>query len=180
LIGNYDLFINVQGDGRTAASDQRSITLGEERGTVSVDFDFEWALKEAEPLAAGASLAAISHSFTGKSIVSSGSPDCIGSIPLVDSSTLTFSAEGESAEGENVQLVFDNFYGKVLRLSGTAAEGPDGALSASGTYESSDAKSGSWTINRLAAPTPRVIGALVELQNDTDSCQATYEFAGVR
>ena len=84
-----------------------------------------------------------------------------------------------TGDGAALEMTFDSFYGRVLELTGTVVDGR-AEFAASGTYRSSDDKTGSWTIDRVAAPTPRSVAMLVEFDNRTEGCRATFEFAGVR
>ena len=174
LVGPYDIFVGVGHGDRMIDSHRESVMLTGAGARVETTFETEWALEPAGRLAAGANDEPLRHTFDGKSVVASGSPECMGSIPLVDTTKLTMAASGKALE-----ITFDSFYGKVLELNGLAGEA-QGLFTASGTYRSSDAKTGSWTINHLAMPTSRSLAMLVEFQNETDSCRATYEFSGVR
>lgn len=174
LVGTYDVFVGVRRGDRMVDSRRESVRVTEEGARVETTFQMDWALPPASPLAAGPDYEPLRHTFEGKSVVASGLPACTGSIPLVDTTKLTVTPNGRS-----LALTFDSFYGKVLELDGVAAD-VQGPLTASGAYRSSDSKAGSWTIDHLATPTSRSIATLVAFHNETDACQATYEFAGVR
>ena len=175
LLGAYDIFVGVHRAEKMIDSRRESVVLTEAGGRVETTFETEWVLPPASRLAAAADRAPLLHTFTGKSVTAQGPPECTGSIPLVDTTTLTVADRDAS-----LAMTFDSFYGNVLELDGTVGDTQPGPFTASGTYRSSDNKTGSWSLNHLATPTPRSVAMLVAFHNETDSCQATLEFAGVR
>jgi len=175
LVGRYDIVVEVHQGNRIVDTRRESVELGAEGARVGTSFGIEWALADASPPMPREDFPRLGHAFVGKSVVARGSPECVGSIPLVDTTELT----AVTSDGGAVQLTFDSFYGRVLELAGDVADDQD-EFAASGTYRSSDEKNGSWAIDRLAAPTSRSVAMLVEFDNETDACRATYEFAGVR
>ncbi len=174
LIGPYDVLVELRNAGGAMATHRESVELGADGARVGTVIETEWPMPDAAPLAAGDDYRALAGTFFGKSVVTDGAPECTGSIPLVDTTTLTLTAEDEA-----LALQFDNFYGRVLKLSGAPGESND-ALAASGAYNSNDDRTGTWAIDRFAVPTPRTIAVSVSFQNETDSCQADYLFSGVR
>lgn len=175
LVGPYDIFVEVRQGDRVVDMRQESVEITAEGARVETSFAIEWAVADASPLMPREDYERLGHEFVGKSVVARGEPVCVGSIPLVDTTGLAAVTPGDGA----LQMTFDSFYGRVLELTGTVVEGRE-AFAAEGTYRSSDDKNGSWTIDRLAAPTSRSVAMLVEFDNQTDACRATYEFAGVR
>ena len=174
LIGPYEVAINVERGGRAAEQHGESVVVGAEGARVTAEFIADRALMAAGPLRSREDYSFLNHEFTGKSIVSAGSADCIGGVALLDSTTLAMTADGEA-----VSLDFDNFFGAVLRLSGNIDDSAD-TLTGSGAYESSNSGGGSWAIGYFATPTPLSIATAVEFHNETEDCRATYEFSGVR
>ena len=173
LVGPYDVFVGFhQGEG-LADGRRESVVLDTGGARVDATFEMEWA-PDTSPQAGLEGYEALVGTYRGKSVVAGGSPDCMGSIPLVDTTELTVSASGDALE-----MTLDSFYGKILTLTAHAGIGQRSS-SASGTYRSSDDKTGSWTVDRIAAPTSRSVAMLVKFNNETDSCRATFEFAGVR
>ena len=168
LVGPYDVFVGF-GAGEGAADGRReTVLLTSDGARVATTFRRAWAPPAAPALAAGADYAPLGGTYRGKSVVASGQAACTGSITLVDTTELAFAVRGRA-----LTMTFDSFYGRVLELTGEAGD-------AAGTYRSSDGKTGSWAIEGLAAPTSRSLAALVEFDNETDGCRATYEFVGVR
>ncbi len=178
LVGPYDISVEVMRGAQSFDTYNDSVDLDVDGATLTTQFDLDLALAEAEPMSSQADYGHISGAFEGKSVVLQDLHECVGSIALVDSTSLTATAGGAEA-GETIQLTFDNFFGEVLELTGTV-DGSDGALTASGTYESSASKSGTWSLGYLAMPSERQIALLVDFENETDACQATYEFSGMR
>ncbi|MCY4344362.1 MAG: hypothetical protein OXE83_12405 [Gammaproteobacteria bacterium] len=174
LIGPYSVSVGLRDGERMVNSQREAVTLTAEGARVQSTFATEYMLPAYDAPAKGAELALLGHRFEGKSVVTNGPPECTGSIALLDTATLS-----ASASDGGLNLSFDNFYGRVLELTGRA-EGGAGLAAASGTYRSSDGKVGSWRIAQLAAPTSLSVAMQVEFSNETDSCQATYAFAGVR
>ena len=174
LIGPYEVFIDVRRDEQTVDTYTESVVLGADGARLATAFEVDRTLARAAPLASQGEYSLANRTYEGKSVVSRGSPECTGSIALVDTARLDVTASGGT-----IDLTFDNFYGKVLELTGAVADA-DGVLAASGTYRSSDSKTGSWAIDYLAMPTPPQVATLVVFRNETDSCQATYEFSGLR
>ena len=174
LVGQYDVLVEVRQGDRIVDTRRESVEIGAEAPS-GTSFGIEWALADASPPMAREDYPRLGHAFVGKSAVASGSPECVGSIPLVDTTGLTALTPGGGA----LELTFDNFYGSVLELTGNVLSEQQ-EFAASGTYGSSDEKNGSWTIGRVAAPTSRAVAMSVEFVNETDACRATYEFAGVR
>lgn len=175
LLGQYDIFVEVRQGGRIVDTRQESVEVTPEGARAEPSFAIEWAVADASPLMPRDDYERLGHAFVGKSVVARGEPGCVGSIPLVDTTGLTAVTPDDGA----IRMTFDSFYGRVLELTGDVLDGRE-AFAASGTYRSSDDKNGSWTIDRLAAPTSRSVAMLVEFDNRTDACRATYEFAGVR
>ena len=173
IIGPYDVLVEWGDGAGTVATHRESVVLGAEGARVGTTIEAEWPMPSAAPLATYGPLQ-LAQTSVGKSLVTAGAPECIGSIPLADSTTLTVTAEDEA-----LALQFDNFYGRVLELSGTPVENAE-ALTASGTYRSSSDQTGTWTIDRFALPTASTVAFSVSFQNETDSCAADYLFAGVR
>lgn len=174
LVGPYQVLVGLRDRGQTVNRRRESVMLTPEGARVESTFATEWTLPPSKPLADGEGHALLGHAFQGKSVVTAGTPECAGSIPLVDTAKLTISA------GSNpLEMTFDNFYGKVLALNGRT-EAPSSRLPTSGRYQSSDGKAGSWTLTDLAAPSSQSVAMQVAFSNETDSCEATYGFAGVR
>ncbi len=174
LVGSYDILVEWRHAEGTLATHRESVVLGAEGARVGTIIETEWPMPADAPLAARGDYPLLAHTFAGKSFVTNGAPECTGSIPLVDTTTLTLTAEDEA-----LGLQFDNFYGRVLKLSGAPGEGND-TLAASGTYSSNGAQMGTWTIDSFAVPTPGIVALSVSFQNETDSCRADYLFTGVR
>lgn len=174
LIGSYDVIIDVRHNEQSADIHRELLMLGTEGAEVATEFEVNRSLARAQPLAWQRDRGFLNQAYEGKSVVSQGAPECTGSIALVDATKLV-----TTADGSTITLAFDNFYGKILELTGKVANA-GGVLAASGTYQSSDAKTGSWTLDFLTTPTPQQLVMLVNFKNDTDSCQATYEFSGQR
>ncbi len=175
LIGPYSVSVGLRDGERMVNSRSEAVTLTAQGARVQSTFATEWALPAHGASAEEAALALLGHRFEGKSVVTNGPPECTGSIALLDTTTMSASA----ADDGGLNLSFDNFYGRVLELTGRP-ESEAGLAAASGTYRSSDGKAGSWRIAQLAAPTSLSVAMQVEFSNETDSCQATYAFAGVR
>ena len=175
LVGQYDILVEVRHGNRIVDTRRETVEITAEGARVGTSFGLEWALADASPLMPRENHQRLGHAFVGKSVVASGAPECIGSIPLVDTTELTAATTGGGA----LEMTFDSFYGRVLELTGNVA-GEQDVFAAAGTYRSSDERNGSWTIDRLAAPTSRSVAMLVEFDNRTDACRATFEFAGVR
>ncbi len=173
LVGPYDISVGVRHGTRVVEGRRESVVLTGEGARVRMALETEWAPAAASPLAS-MDYEALGHTFEGKSMVTSGPAECTGSIPLVDTTRLDISGNPSALE-----MTFDSFYGKVLELTGVPGDA-QGMFTASGTYRSSDAKTGSWTINRIVAPTSRSVGMVVEFNNETDMCRATLEFVGLR
>lgn len=174
LVGPYDLYVGVHDGDRLIDGKSESVVVTEAGASVRTTFQVNWAPPAGARMAAATDYGALSHTFDGKSLVVNGAPECTGSIPLVDSTQVAIVAQRRA-----LKMTFDHFFGKVLELNGVAGD-QTGAFSASGTYESSDGKTGSWTIGHLGVPTHRSLAMQVDFHNETDSCRATYEFAGVR
>jgi len=174
LIGPYDISVDVMRGSEVFDTYQDSVYLDIDGATLSTRFDLDLALAAVERMAPQADYGFLNQTFEGKSIVLDDSHQCIGSVPLVDSTVLTARAAGR----ESLQLTFDNYFGEVLELTG-AVDDSDGALGASGTYRSS-ASSGTWSLGYIAKPTEQQIALSVAFKNDTDVCRATYEFFGMR
>ena len=172
LVGPYDVFVGFAGGEGVADSRRESVLLTLDGARVTTTFRRPWAPPVAAPATAGANHAGLVGTYQGKSVVVSGRAACTGSIALVDTTELVV-----AARDGGLTMTFDSFYGRVLELTGVTA---DAGAFAAGTYRASDGKSGSWRIERLAAPTARVLATVVEFDNESDGCQATYEFAGVR
>jgi len=175
LVGQYDILVEVSRGDRIVDTRRESVEVTAEGARVETSFGIEWALADVSPLLPREDAQRLGHAFVGKSMVVRGSPECLGSIPLVDTTELT----AATGDGAALEMTFDSFYGRVLELTGTVVDGR-AEFAASGTYRSSDDKTGSWTIDRVAAPTPRSVAMLVEFDNRTEGCRATFEFAGVR
>lgn len=175
LVGQYDILVQVHHGGRIVDTHRESVEVTAEGARVGTSFGLEWALADASPLMPRENYQRLGHAFVGKSVVASGAPECVGSIPLVDTTELTAVTTGDGA----LEMTFDSFYGRVLELTGNVA-GEQEVFAAAGTYRSSDERNGSWTIDHLAAPTSRSVAMQVEFDNQTDACRATFEFAGVR
>ena len=175
LVGQYDILVQVHHGGRIVDTHRESVEVTADGARVGTSFGLEWALADASPLMPRENYQRLAHAFVGKSVVARGAPECIGSIPLVDTTELT----AVTAGGGALEMTFDSFYGRILELTGNLA-GEQEAFAAAGTYRSSDEWNGSWTIDHLAAPTSRSVAMLVEFDNQTDACRATLEFAGVR
>ena len=172
LVGPYDVFVGFASGEGVADSRRQSVLLTADGARVATTFQREWAPPPAPPLAASVDHTPPGGTYHGKSVVASGRAACTGSIALVDTTKLAF-----SARGRELTMTFDSFYGQVLKLTGELG---DAGAFAAGTYRSADGKRGSWRIDHLAAPTARSLATLVEFSNETDACQATYEFAGAR
>ena len=129
LVGPYEVFVGLhQGGEGTLDSRSESVVLGPEGARVATTFEREWAPAATPPLALSADYAPLAGAYHGKSVVTSGAPACIGSIPLADTTELSLEADGRA-----LGLTFDSFYGRVLELAGVA--GAAGApFAASGTY----------------------------------------------
>lgn len=175
LVGQYDILVEVRRGDRVVDTRRESVVVTAEGARLETSFGIEWALADLSPPLPREDAQRLGHAFVGKSMVARGSPECLGSIPLVDTTELTAATD----DGGALQMTFDSFYGRVLELSGNVADGR-AEFGASGTYSSSDDKTGSWTVDRLAAPTSRTVAMLVEFDNRTDGCRATFEYAGVR
>lgn len=175
LVGRYDILVEVRRGDRIVDTRRESVEVTAEGARLETSFGIEWALADASPPMPREEAQRLGHAFVGKSMVALGSPECLGSIPLVDTTELTAVTDGGGA----LEMTFDSFYGRVLELTGNVVDGRE-AFAASGTYRSSDEKEGSWNIDQLAAPTSQSVAMLVEFDNRTDGCRATFEFAGVR
>ncbi|MCY4039845.1 MAG: hypothetical protein OXF72_01135 [Gammaproteobacteria bacterium] len=174
LIGSYDIFVDVTNDGQLDGAYRDSVVLGDESLRVDAELNFEQPIMGVQAMAAAAGYDALTGQYGGKSMVSEGRPKCTGSIALVDSTKLDW-----QVQGMEMTLAFDNFYGSVLNLSGRAT--PVGEeFQATGQYQSSDSKSGTWRIRRLSSSSPGQIAMQVAFENETDRCQAVYEFLGLR
>ncbi len=174
LVGPYDVLIDVRDGELAVASHRESVVLGTDGARVGTTFVTEWPLPGSAPLVSRHDYRLQAHTFAGKSVVSNGPPECTGSIPLVDTTSLTLTALDQV-----LALKFDSFYGGILELNGVAGA-EDEAFIASGTYRSSDNSLGTWEIKRIAMPTPRSVAMLVTFENETDACHADYLFAGLR
>jgi len=174
LIGSYDIVVDVTDDGQLDGAYRDSVVLGDESLRVEAELAFEQPIMGVQTMSAAGGYDSLAGRYEGKSMVSEGRPKCTGSIALVDSTILDL-----QAQGTEMTLAFDNFYGSVLKLSGRAV--PDSEeFQALGRYESSDSKSGTWRIRHLSSSSPGQIAVQVAVENETDRCQAVYEFLGLR
>ena len=123
LVGTYDIFVGVRRGARTIDSRRESVVLTEAGARVETTFETDWLLPPAIRLTAAANAAPLRHAFKGKSVIAHGPPECTGSIPLVDTTTLTV-----TGQGTDLAMEFDSFYGNVLELDGVVAGAKEGQL----------------------------------------------------
>ncbi len=175
LIGSYDILVDVTDNGQLDGAYRDSVVLGDESLRVEAELAFEQPIMGVQTMSADAGgYDSLAGRYEGKSMVSEGGPKCTGSIALVDSTVLDL-----QLRGTEMTLAFDNFYGSVLNLSGQAVPDTE-EFQALGQYESSDSKSGTWRVRHLSSSSPGQIAMQVAFENETDRCQAVYEFLGLR
>jgi len=173
LIGSYDIFVDITNNGHLDGAYRDSVVLADESLRVDAELEFKQPIMGVQAMAAEG-YDSLAGQYEGKSMVSEGRPDCVGSIALADSTKLDL-----QVRGMEVMLTFDNFYGSVLNLSGQAILEAE-EFQAFGQYDSSDSRSGTWRVRHLSTSSPSQIAMQVTFENNTDACQAVYEFLGMR
>ncbi len=175
LIGPYEIQINVDRGGQMSDTFRDSVVLDVDGSTVTTEFNYDLALGAVEQAPAAVDRGLLNQVFQGGSIVLNGAHDCIGSVALIDTTSLTASA----ADDGSLEWTFDNFYGQVLELAGSLDDS-SANLAAEGTWRSSDASSGTWTLDYIGMPSETLLAMQVGFINQSSACSATYEFSGIR
>jgi len=170
LLGTYTVTVSVTNNGVEIGTFSETVLLSEGGESIDASIVFNRASLSVEPFVSS-NYAAINHEYEGRSTVSS---ECLGDAPFsTDATTATV-----EAEGANITITFDNFYGETLQLSGVIDDST-GSFLASGTFQSSDFKQGNWNITYLSKQTERSITIAASFENATDTCNADYEFVGI-
>ena len=112
--------------------------------------------------------------YDGQWFVKSGINSCIQTPFSISSVDVNI-----SFTGSNITFYIDAFFDPVFNLIGTVDDA-SGILTASGTYQSNDFSSGTWTLDEISKPSQNSIYFNVNLIKASNNCLITLEYLGFK
>lgn len=173
LLGDYTVTVVVTHNGTEIGTYTDNVTLTSSGLSVEANIAFNRASLVVEPIVKS-DYSSLNYTYDGKWKVSA-SRTCID--PTFDISVADTIV---SLGGDDISLTINAFFGPNIVLTGKIDD-TSGRLLASGTYESSDFKSGTWVVGNISKPSDNSIFFNADLVNQTDGdCPIAIEYVGFK